>query len=679
MSVQPISIKNKLHDNPTTKPLWGVDVQTKSGETLTVASPTATRGIVALMDMSAVQGGAACHFGGPSAFAEIMSSTFGYMFWKSSQNKKQWHEMFHFVNDAGHCENGIYALRGNYNIANTSLKTLRGFRSIESAFTGHGEAHLHPEAVYISNGPLGSGIPQAQGLALAEAFSSTPRVTITAISDGGCMEGEAREAFAAIPGLAANGKMGPFVLICSDNNTKLSGRIDKDSFSMEPTFKAMQELGWETIKVENGHDLQKVYTTIETAVEEATKNPKKPVFIWAKTIKGKGVAKTETSSSGGHGFPLKSAKELPDFLTEIYQQQPLPKEFITWQEELIDVENKKAANATAKSSTPTVKIQDGVAKALIEAVEKHNLPVISVSSDLQGSTGVESFRKKFPQNSLEVGVAEANMVSSAIGLSKQGFIPIVDTFAQFGVTKGALPFIMSGLSEAPVIAMFSHTGFQDAADGASHQALAYIAMLAAIPHVDLYCLTCSDEAHSLIAQTLKKFADDRKAGKVPHSSIFFLGRETFPASFVEGSTYTLGKAQVLKDNAADFSKSVTIAVSGSMVSYALKAGEELATKHKIGSVIINASIMNNPDVATFKTALQKTGGNIVCLEDHRVIGGMSSLLAQALLNNGVEVTKMVSLGAGNEFGRSSYQADHLYKVHKMDDTAVVAAAQSLVK
>lgn len=676
MSVQPISIKNKLHDNPTSKPLWGTDVKTKSGETLSVANPTATRGIVALMDMAAVQGGAACHFGGPSAFAEIMSATFGFMFWKSEMNKKQWHEMFHFVNDAGHCENGIYALRGNYNVANTSLKTLRGFRSIESVYTGHGEAHLHPEAVYISNGPLGSGVPQAQGLALAEAFSPSPRVTITAISDGGCMEGEAREAFAAIPGLAANGKLGPFILVCSDNNTKLSGRIDKDSFSMEPSFNAMSALGWETVKLEDGHDLQKVYSAIEMAYDTVTANPKKPVFIWAKTIKGKGVAKTETSSSGGHGFPLKSAKELPEFLSEIYQQQDMPNEFTIWQDELMDVESKKAGGS--KSGVPTIKIQDGVAKALIEAVEKHQLPIISVSADLQGSTGVESFRKKFPAHSLEVGVAEANMVSSAIGLSKQGFIPVVDTFAQFGVTKGSLPFIMSGLTEAPVIAMFSHTGFQDAADGASHQALAYISMLAAIPHVDLYCLTCSDEAHSLISQTVQKFAADRKAGKVPHSSIFFLGRETFPASFVENATYVLGKAQVLKDTAAQFSKSVTIAVSGSLVSYALKAAEELASKYNIGSVIINPSIMNAPDVATFQAALQKTGGYLIGLEDHRAIGGMSSLLAQSLMNAGVPVKKMVSLGAGNEFGRSSYQADHLYKIHKMDDAAVVEAARGLL-
>ena len=68
--------------------------------------------------------------------------------------------------------------------------------------------------------------------------SGKNRVTITAVSDGASMEGEAREAFAAIPGFAAAGKLAPFILILSDNNTKLSGRIDKESYSMAPTFSA---------------------------------------------------------------------------------------------------------------------------------------------------------------------------------------------------------------------------------------------------------------------------------------------------------------------------------------------------------------------------------------------------------------------------------------------------------
>ncbi len=151
-----------------------------------------------------------------------------------------------------------------------------------------------------------------------------------------------------------------------------------------------------------------------------------------------------------------------------------------------------------------------------------------LTSDLPGSTGVAGFRKEFLKILLDVGVAESNMVSTAAGLSKLGYIPVVDTFAQFGVTKGALPLTMGALSEAPIIAIFSHTGFQDAADGASHQALSYMAMVSSIPHVDVYSLSCSEEADVLVTAAIENFAKARREGQVPNSSVFFLGRENFP-------------------------------------------------------------------------------------------------------------------------------------------------------
>ncbi len=677
MSITPLTVQNKLHGNPTSELLWSQPVKTRAGGTTKVACPVASRAMIALMDMAAVQGGAASHFGGPSAFAEIMSSAFGYFFAMSKEQNKQWHQLFHFVNDAGHCENGLYAIKANYRLAGLSLESLNQFRSVESVLTGHGEAHLFPEGVYISNGPLGSGLPQAQGLAMAEAMAAQPRVTYAAISDGGCMEGEAREALAAIPGLAQNKRLGPFVLLISDNNTKLSGRIDQDSFSMQPTFTSLEALGWNVQKIENGHDLQKVFSAIEAADEQVRSAPAnapiKPIALWFKTIKGKGVLKTEQSASGGHGFPLKKADELPPFLQEIFQGQTVPAPFTEWMNRLIAQENKPPASSSSGGAPlKKEKIQDGVAKALIEAVEKNHYPVISVSADLQGSTGVESFRKKFPQNTFDIGVAEANMVSVGIGLSKQGYIPVVDTFAQFGVTKGALPFIMSGLSEGPMIGVFSHTGFQDAADGASHQALSYISMLGSIPNVDLYCLTCSTEAYALVSQAVEKFVQARAKNQVPRTSIFFLGRETFPPSFNPQLKYEIGNAQILSEQLLD-AKNVLIAVSGSLVTYALKAQEELKNKG-IGSIVINPSIMNHIDIGTLKAAMEKTNGNIITLEDHRQVGGMSSYISQALLENKVAVKNFVSLGVAEHFGRSAYKADELYRANNMDDKAIVEAA-----
>ena len=253
--MQALPIQNKLAKNPKTGPQYAVDVKSTSGETLKLGDPKATRALISLMDMQAVMGGAASHFGGPSAFAELMSATWGLAFHQAIKKNKPWFEMFHIINDAGHCENGLYALKSNLGHADLSLETLKGFRSIQSKLTGHGESHLFPEGVYLSNGPLGSALPQSQGLCYADRLLGNDRVTITAISDGACMEGEAKESFAAIPGLAKKGKMNPFVMIISDNNTKLGGRIDLDSFAMGPTFESLSALGWKVLKLEIAHDL----------------------------------------------------------------------------------------------------------------------------------------------------------------------------------------------------------------------------------------------------------------------------------------------------------------------------------------------------------------------------------------------------------------------------------------
>ena len=183
---------------------------------------------------------------------------------------------------------------------------------------------------------------------------------------------------------------------------------------------------------------------------------------------------------------------------------------------------------------------------MIEAA-KNGLPIFSVSSDLAGSTGTAGFQKQFPELTLDIGVAESNMISTAIGLSLGGYIPFVDTFSQFGVTKGNLPLIMSGLSQAPLIAVFSHTGFQDAADGASHQATTYLAAVSAIPNVDVVVLSSSNEAYTYVSKAIQNFAEARKNGKLPRSTVFFLGRETYPADFTDQPSYEWQRPQVLRE------------------------------------------------------------------------------------------------------------------------------------
>lgn len=671
-TLKPIAIPARLAGTPTKGPKYAVNVNNADGEAVTVADPNATRAAVALMNIHAVTGGAACHWGGPAAFAEIMAATHAIMF---ATEGRPWHEAFNFINDAGHTENGVYALRANYNFDGQDYTALRGFRGIHSKLTGHGESHLNPEGVLISNGPLGSGLPQAQGLAIGDQLAGNDRVTVCTISDGAMMEGEAKESLAAIPGLAVKGHMNPFVLILSDNDTKLSGRITNDSFSMQPSFEAIGTLGWNVIKVEDGHDLQAVYSALESGFAAAKADPAKPVCLWVKTIKGKGITATEENDSGGHGFPLGNAEKIVDWIQEIYGDADAPAEFLDWANELnaewkVAEEAKTAAPASEAPAVKKSKVQAGLAKGAIRAAQE-GAPVFSVSSDVQGSTGISAFQKAIDGRFIEVGIAEANMISTGAGLSKVGFVPIVDTFGQFGVTKGNLPLTMAALSQGPVIAMFSHVGFQDAADGASHQATTYLAAVGAIPHTTVIVPSCPDEAEEFMYQAIKRFEADRAGGKDGESYIFFVGRENYPLSWVDNPVYEWGKAQVLREG-----NDVVLVGSGVLLNRVIEAGEQLATEG-INATVINNPFVNQVDLGTIGAAVNAAGGRLVTIEDHQVKGGMGAQVSHALSNAGI-AHRIKTLGVAGEFGQSAYKADQLYDKFGLNVEGVKVATKELL-
>lgn len=670
----PLALKSRLAPTPAHPPKYAVKVKNLAGEEVVVADPRATRALVALMDVHAVVGGAACHWGGPAAFAEINAAVHAFLF---GVKGRQWHEAYNFINDAGHAENGIYALRANYGFDNLTFDDLKLFRSIQSKLTGHGESHLNPEGVLLSNGPLSSSLPQAQGLAIADKLTGNDRMTICIMSDGASMEGEAKEAFAAIPGLAAKDRLNPFMMIVSDNDTKLSGRITKDSFSMQRSFQAMGALGWNVISVPHGNDLPSVYLAVEKGIQQAKANPNYPVCLWVKTVKGYGIKATEENPAGGHGFPLANGEKIIDWVTELYKDATPPDELMNWAKSLRADWEKKEAEKKAKAAAapapaaPAVKkdkVQAGLAAGAIRAA-KEGYPVYSVSSDVQGSTGISTFQKATGRY-IEVGIAEANMCSVGAGLSKQGFVAIVDTFGQFGVTKGNLPLTMAALSQAPVIAIFSHIGFQDAADGASHQATTYLAAVSAIPHTVVIAPSCANEAEELMYQAIKRQAEDRKAGKDGQSYIFFVGRENYPVYWLENATYPFGKAQVTQAGS-----DVVLIGCGTLFSKAVQGGKLLAEKG-VKATVINNPFVNRVDLDTIGAAV-KSCGKVVTIEDHQLACGMGAQVSHALSRAGIPHV-MKSLGINDEFGQSAYMAEQLYEKHGLTGPKMAEAALALL-
>ncbi len=151
-----------------------------------------------------------------------------------------------------------------------------------------------------------------------------------------------------------------------------------------------------------------------------------------------------------------------------------------------------------------------------------------------------------------------------------------------------------------------------------------------------------------------------------------MGRENFPTNY-GAKNFKLGEAQVVRESAQP---KCVIAAVGALLPQALEAAQDLSAKG-LDVAVINPSIINHPDVKTFKKYLDLCGGRLVTVEDHQVIGGMGAILSHALLQSGVSL-KLRSLGVRGEFGQSAYNAIELYRKHGLDSTAIAKAVRELI-
>jgi transketolase len=223
-----------------------------------------------------------------------------------------------------------------------------------------------------------------------------------------------------------------------------------------------------------------------------------------------------------------------------------------------------------------------------------------------------------------------------------------------------------------VIAVFSHVGFQDAADGASHEATTYFAATSPIPHTEVVACSCADEAEAFMYEAIKRVATARTKGEDGETVIFFVGREKYPVHLLDNAKYEWGKAQVLAEG-----KDVVIVACGPLVGRAIEARRLLEGKGVSATVISNPFI-NRVDLQTIGAAVRTCSGRIVTIEDHQIICGMGAQIAHALSQAGI-THRMRSLGMRGEFGRSAWVAEELYQASGLTAAGLVEAAQGLIK
>lgn len=291
---------------------------------------------------------------------------------------------------------------------------------------------------------------------------------------------------------------------------------------------------------------------------------------------------------------------------------------------------------------------------------KRNENVVALCADLVGSLKMDAFIKDFPERFIQVGIAEANMMGIAAGLTIGGKIPFTGTFANFSTGRVYDQIRQSiAYSGKNVKICASHAGLTLGEDGATHQILEDIGLMKMLPGM-VVINPC--DYNQTKAATL---------AIMEHEGPVYLrfGRPAVPVFTAEDQPFEIGKAWMVNEG-----KDVTIIATGHMVWRAIEAGEKLA-EAGIDAEIINIHTIKPLDEEAILKSVKKTGCVVTC-EEHNRFGGLGESVAQLLTTHYPAPQEFVAVN--DSFGESG-TPDQLMTKYKLDPADIVAAVQKVMK
>jgi transketolase len=245
---------------------------------------------------------------------------------------------------------------------------------------------------------------------------------------------------------------------------------------------------------------------------------------------------------------------------------------------------------------------------------RENENVVVLDADVSGSTKSGVFGKEFPDRFFNVGIAEANMVAMAAGFATTGKIPFANTFAVFMTTIGLIGARAFGsYSKLNIKLMGAYGGLSDSFDGPSHHSVEDLAIMRALPNFEV--LVATDEVQT---EWLIKHAIETKG-----PMYIRLSRDASPTVYQPDAVFVPGKGNIVREG-----KDATVFACGMMVGLAMEAAENLAKKG-IEIRIVDLFSIKPIDVELILASAAKTGA-VVTAEEHSVIGGLGSAVAEVL-------------------------------------------------
>lgn len=296
---------------------------------------------------------------------------------------------------------------------------------------------------------------------------------------------------------------------------------------------------------------------------------------------------------------------------------------------------------------------------LIEEGKKRE-DLIVMDADLSGSTKTKAFADKFPKRFIQSGISEQDLMAEAAGVAATGYTVCASSFAMFA-TGRAYEIIRNSIAynELNVKICATHAGITVGEDGASHQTFEDISLMRNLPGMIVI-----NPADAVSARKLLKQALDHDG-----PAYVRLGRSGIPVIYDEAESIEIGKAKIIKEG-----KDVTIFATGVMVDSAIKA-EKILKELGIDAEIIDIHTIKPIDKDAIISSARKTG-KVVTAEEHSVIGGLGSAVAEVLAQN--LPTKMAFVGQQDTFGESG-KPDELRKKYGMTEEDIVSAVKGIME
>lgn len=286
-----------------------------------------------------------------------------------------------------------------------------------------------------------------------------------------------------------------------------------------------------------------------------------------------------------------------------------------------------------KNLEPDTREMRAVYGEVLSQIAKENEKVVAINCDLCSSMGLKGFAEKFPERAINVGIQEANGCSMAGGMSAAGMIPFFNTFSVFATRRVYDQiFMCASYPHLNVKIIGGDAGVSATSNGGTHMPFEDIGIMRVMPEITI--LEPSDAV--MFQDLLHQLAD------IYGVQYLRFCRKQMAKIYEEGSHFEIGKANVLKEGT-----DATIITCGMLVAEALKAGE-LLEKEGISVRIVDMFTIKPIDAACILESAEKTGA-IVTAENHQLIGGLASAVAEVLTDNSVAVA-FEKVGIKDTFG-----------------------------